>query len=109
MALLITAEASNLAKVSLLLSSVRLSVTPCSWGATFLAFSSFSVDLFLLVLPGLVALSFLGLVSLFGLDGLILDLALRGRAGFLLGLFRLIVSGIKAHLQGPFSLGAPLI
>ena len=51
--------------------------------------------------------SFFGFEALFGLVSLALQ-ALRGCVGFL-GPFKLIVSGIQAHLQEPFSPGAPLI
>lgn len=79
MAFLIAVEASNLAKVFLLLSSRMIGVPPCGRGAAFSALSPFSVGLLLLFPPGFFVL---GLGPLLGLGvGLTLALALWGRLG----------------------------
>ena len=68
------------------------SISPKSRGTTFLL---------VMVSLGLVRFSFLvllcllvGLVSLLGLVSLFLDLALKGRSGFVLSIFRLFIVGL---------------
>ncbi len=100
MALLVTVIAGDLGNVPILACLLfgGSSVGPRSRGAVF--------SLFLLSLVWfsfLVFLCFLGgLISLPGLAGFILGLALRGRIEFLLSLFKQIVLGIETHLQGSF-------